>query len=82
MLKMIGAAVDWLLDNEAAMHVACVILGMLALLAMGWLVGVLIKFGLMPYAVSAAALVLTLIGLAWLVGLAVLAAIDELTRGR
>lgn len=81
MRKMIGAVVDWLLDNEAAMDVACVILGMLALLTMGWLVGVLIKFDLMQYAVSAA-LVLTLIGLAWLVGRVVLAAIDELTRGR
>lgn len=72
---------DRLLDNELGFHVVCVILGTLALLTMVWLVGVLITFGLMQYAASAA-LVFTLVGLAWLVGLVVLAAIDELTRWR
>lgn len=81
MRKMIGAAVDWLFDNEAVVHVVCVILGLLALFTMGWLVSVLITFGLMQYA-AVAALVLVLVALSWGVGALVLFAVDELTRGQ
>ena len=82
MRKMMRAALERLrgTDEEAA-AAATAALGLMALFTMGWFVGVLITFDPLPYAVVLP-LVALLAALAWVVWLVVLAAIDELTRGR